>query len=182
MEKMIIVRLIHPHIPAIVNRTEMWLKQRAYAGWQLIEFHGWIFVFRKCSPSGREYLIYSGFGASKGVSFDYHMARMKYGKAKAQSKLNKLNTSVFEVDMIKLDSEYLRFVRLRNTYYLKHYIALSAFSMLALTCILTISLFVTLNVVIVFLTLLWLFITIYALLSSIVLNHDMKNLGVCKKL
>ena len=75
-----VVKLIHLHMPALANRTEKWLKTKAKSGWKLIGYHNCVFMFRKCNPYDGEYLYYSGFGAGKGLSFDYHMIKKKYGK------------------------------------------------------------------------------------------------------
>lgn len=174
MKKFDTINRIHLHIPAMINRTELWLKRQANAGWRLIEVHRNVFVFRKCSPYEGEYLMYSTFGKEKGLSFDYYMTKKIYGKTNGKSELNRQNGGVFEADTTKLDEEYYRFVRMRNSYYLKHYIGLTAIFLIFMALVIGITLLedykaITLMIVV-------LPPLIYALISSIILIKDIRTL------
>ena len=136
MEENNTIKRIHLHTPATVNKTEMWLKQQAKEGWKLIDVNGWNFLFRKCNPYDGEYLMYSTFGAENGLSFDYHMTKNKYGKSNGKSELNKRSKEIFEADITKLDKEYFRFVKMRNSNYLRHYICFAAFFVILLAVVL----------------------------------------------
>lgn len=169
MEKNVI-KILHPYIPAMVNRTERWLKQKSNEGWRPIEFNRIFVTFRKCSPYNGEFLIYSGFDASKGLSFDYNTTKTKYQKA--TSKINKLIRTVFEADPTKLDSEYFRFKKMRNAYYLKHYALLSVFSFFAVTGLSVTMLLSPFRLYLVFLMIVWQILLIYAFVSLLILKLD----------
>lgn len=169
-----VVKLIHLHMPALANRTEKWLKTKAKLGWKLIGYHNCVFMFRKCNPYDGEYLYYSGFGAGKGLSFDYHMIKRKYGKSNYE--LNKLSISIFEAEKTKIDSGYLSFLKLRNSYFLKHYILLLIFWFLALIYIVTVMILIKFNIYMMFFGFLSLIPLTYSLFSTIILAWDIKHL------
>lgn len=170
-----VVELIHLHVPALVNRTEKWLKAKANSGWKLIGYHHCVFKFRKCNPCESEYLYYSGFGASKGLSFDYHMIKKKYGKS--NSELNKLNIEIFEADVTKIDSGYFSFIKSRNSYFLRHYIALLVFWILALIYTVTVTSLINFNIYMIFLSFVSLVPLMYSFFSTIILVHDITDLN-----
>ena len=116
-------KIVRPHIPAMVNRTERWLQEQASNGWRLTRYNHWIFVFQKCKPYDTHYLMYSSFDKSKGLSYDYLRIKQKYKKAKSQ--INQAPVAVFEADNAKVDSDYYRFIGIRNKFYITHYIRLS---------------------------------------------------------
>ena len=161
------VSIIYPYVPAMSNTVERWLKQRTVEGWRLVENNQWRFTFIKCAPYESEYFMYSGFGKSAGLSFDYHMVKMKYGKAK--SKINKEHSPICEVDIIKIDMDYTTYKKLRNKYYIKHYLALSLYSLLNLICgwLVVLSYGAMLILVV-----LWFLIFLYAIISLIILKRD----------
>lgn len=167
---------IHLYTPAMVNKTEMWLKRQAKEGWQLIDVTGWNFLFRKCNPYDGEYLMYSTFRSEKGLSFDYQMTKTKYGKANGKTELNKRSKGIFEVDITKLDKEYFRFVKMRNSNYLRHYICFVAFCVILLVIALGVILFSTNSAQGKFLFFIILPPLIYAVISLIILLKDIKRL------
>ena len=166
----------HLHTPATVNRTEAWLKQQAKEGWQLINFNNWNFIFRKCKPYEGEYLMYSTFGREFGLSFDYFMIAYKYGKSKGKSELNKDNVRIFEADITKLDKEYYRFVKTRNSNYLKHYIGLTVLWVIFLALALLIILFAPNGKKAMCILLLIIPALIYSVISLITLLKDVNKL------
>lgn len=164
------------HTPATVNRTEAWLKQQAKDGWKLVEYNGWYFVFRQCTPYDGEYLMYSSFRSEKGLSADFYTTKTIYGKAKGKSELNKKSLGIFEADLTKLDKEYFHFVKMRNSYYLKQYIFIIVFSVFAfLLALVAILLEPTANQnkFLLFVSLPFL---IYSAISLIILLKDIKKL------
>ncbi|MCH5190914.1 MAG: DUF2812 domain-containing protein [Oscillospiraceae bacterium] len=176
MEKNNTIKRVHLYTPATVNKTEMWLKQQAKEGWQLIDVNGWNFLFCKCNPYDGEYLMYSTFGTEKGLSSDYHMAKTKYGKSNGKSELNKRNKGVFEADFTKLDKEYFRFVKMRNSNYLRHYICFVVFCVILLVIALGVVLFAVNSTQGNFLLFIVLPPLIYAVISLIILLKDIKRL------
>lgn len=121
-----IITVIRPRLPAMVNYSERWLRQKASAGWKLIHNDRCRFVFRRCEPYDGHFLMYSGFDKSKGLSYDYYRIRENYKKSK--SEINKQQSDIFEADAAKIDSDYWGFIRTRNKYYLRHYEKLCLFS------------------------------------------------------
>ncbi len=119
--------IIRPYIPAMVNDLERWLTKMAADGWRLEDVRGWKFSFRKCKPYTARFCSYSGFGTSYGISNDYLMSKELYSRKK--SVINKSTSIIYEVDIEKIDSNYIHFFRLRNKFYLKHYLALLLFSL-----------------------------------------------------
>ena len=110
--------------PAYVNELELWLKEKSRDGYRLVNSWFCWYMFEMSLCTEREYFVYSPFDGSKGISFDYHIAKARYrNKASA---LNANNQSIFEVDFKKIDSDYHLFKQLRNKYYFRHYCALSS--------------------------------------------------------
>lgn len=122
--------VFHPYIPAMVNALEQWLCQKASDGWRLEEVHGWMFRFRKCEPYPTKFFCYSGFGASKGISYDFYNSKNQYSRS--GSALNKSSAIIYEADIEKLDANFTHLIRLRNKYYQKHYGLLLLFACLYL--------------------------------------------------
>lgn len=120
--------VIYPYIPAMINRVELWLMSMSLKGYQLINVHGWKFIFKEISPRKIEYFMYGGFDASKGISNDYINAKERYGNRK--SKINKQYLDVFEIDEKKKDEDFNIYINLRNRYYFNHYLKLFIFSIL----------------------------------------------------
>ena len=128
--------VFHPNLRFLVNINEKWLSQMAKSGCLLVDFRGWFFEFERVKSCDKKYFMYSTFDASKGMSFDYHLAKQKYSKS--SSRLNKKIFCVFEVDFKKLDEQFLQYVKQRNAYYINFYIKLFVFSMiLSLLCLFT---------------------------------------------
>lgn len=121
-----IITVIRPCLPAMVNFTERWLRQKAFDGWKLIHNNRCRFVFRRCKPYDGHFLMYSGFDKSKGLSYDYYRIRENYKKSK--SEINNQQSYIFEADAAKIDSDYWGFIRTRNKFYLSHYKKLCLFS------------------------------------------------------
>ena len=162
--------IILPHTPAMVNEVELWLENKTKQGWRLINKKFWVFRFVRCKPYVSKYFIYKGFDSSEGISFDYHMARKKYGKAK--SLLNKENLPIFEVDVNKIDPTYCEYINLRNQFYTKHYLKLlflSGFFLAVATALAAIKLLMIVFVAI------WLTPTLYALGSLLFLRRHKKK-------
>lgn len=168
----------HLHTPATVNRTEAWLKQKAKDGWKLIDTNGWNFVFRKCTPSDRGYLMYSSFRTEKGLWDGYYMTNKLYGKAPGKSEINKKTKGIFEADIAKLDKGYFQFVKMRNSYYLKTYIGITALLIFFLFIILLAVLFEKdyNKWQLLYLLLLELPMLIYYTISTIILVKDVNKL------
>lgn len=175
MEDSNTMKRMYPHTKATVNRTEAWLKQQAKDGWKLIDLNGWSFVFRKCTPSDREYLMYSSFRTEKGLWDGYHMINKLYGKAPGKSEINKKTKGIFEADITKLDKGYFQFVKMRNSYYLKTYIGVTVLLVFFLLIILVAALFGN-NYNILYLLLLELPMLIYYAISSFILAKDINKL------
>ena len=116
------------YIPATINHLERWLIKKASDGWCLKAKHGWIFVFQKSKPHITRFCYYSGFGTNMGISNDYCTVKKKYSRRNAT--INKSNSTICEIDVLKIDSDYFHFVSLRNKYYLKHYCGLLLFSII----------------------------------------------------
>lgn len=162
--------IILPHTPAMVNEVELWLENKTKQGWRLINKKFWVFRFISCKPYVSKYFIYKGFDSGKGISFDYHMAREKYGKAK--SLLNKENMPIFEVDVNKLDATYCEYINLRNQFYTKHYLKLlllSGFFLAVATALAAIKLLMIVFVAI------WLALLLYAMGSLVILRWHKKK-------
>ena len=119
--------VFRPNFHFLVNINENWLHQMAEKGWLLVGLKGWLFEFECIKPANKKFFIYSGFDASKGISFDYHSAKVKY--AKSSSILNKKDLCVFEVDLKKEDEEFLYYLRSRNRYYMRFYVKQFIFSL-----------------------------------------------------
>lgn len=119
--------IIHPYVPAMINRIEIWLTVMALNGWTVIDFSGWKFTFEEKAPKKIEYFMYSGFDASRGFSYNYYRAKEQYGNNKA--KINKSNTGVFEIDTTKKDNNFNKIRVVRNTYYKTHYVKLLIISL-----------------------------------------------------
>ena len=114
----------------MVNELELWLKKKSEEGLRLQGHSFFSFRFEACTPREREYFVYSDFDRSKGISFDYHMAKQRFKCPK--SHLNKSSNTIFEADIGKIDAEYYRVKQLRNMHYLRHYLILSMFFLLLL--------------------------------------------------
>ena len=102
----------------------------ARSGLKLKSVNGWKFTFISSEPKERKYFYYSSFGKDKGITYDYLRAKELYALRK--SELNKSAFAVFEVDLLKVDEKYDRYVRLRNRYYVNHYRKLTYFWMVML--------------------------------------------------
>lgn len=166
------IKIVRPHIPASVNGTEQWLQNKASDGLRLIQYNHWIFTFQKCRPYHGRYFIYSGFDKSKGFSYDYFRAKKKYQKAK--SKLNQTPTTVFEVDINKIDSDYYGYIRTRNKFYFLHYTRLFLFSSF---CVIISLCLVLYEIHTWFLLLLCFVPFIYSLISLVVLKSSMNHIS-----
>ena len=128
--------VFHPNFHFLVNINENWLSQMAKSGWVLVDFSGWFFEFEGSKSCDKQFFMYSTFDASKGISFDFHLAKQKYSKR--SSRLNKKIFCVFEVDFKKLDEQFLQYVKQRNTYYINFYTKLFVFNIfLCLLCLFT---------------------------------------------
>ena len=114
------IRKYHFFTPATVIRVEKWLSMMSEKGWRLTSQKGFKFTFISCAPVHREYFIYTGFDSSRGISFDYFMAREKYAIRGNSIKSN----SIFEVNTHLKDEVFEQYVALRNSYYRRHYIGL----------------------------------------------------------
>ena len=170
------IKRIHLHTPATVNRTEAWLKQQAKEGWQLIAFNGWNFVFRKCNPYDGQYMMYSTFGREIGLSLDYFLIAYKYGRSKGKSELNKKSVRIFEADITKIDEEYIQFLKLRNSNYLKNYIGLTILWMIFLALALAIILFAPNGEKVICILFLFIPALMYSVISLIILLKDINKL------
>jgi hypothetical protein len=157
--------IILPYIPAMVNEVELWLENQARHGWRLINKKHWVFRFTSCKPYASKYFIYYGFDASKGISFDFYMAKKKFGKAKAL--LNKGNSSVFEVDINKVDQSYYEYKKLRNHFYTTHYLKLLFASVIFLVVAIILA---ALDFLMLFLVVIWIAPLLYAIVSLLILK------------
>ena len=160
-------KIIYPYTPAMVNSLERWLSLKASDGWRLEEVHGWSFVFRKCKPYQTKYFSYTGFGTNIGISHDYWASKRRYSRN--QSIVNKANLEVYEVDLEKVDVGFRQLVLLRNKFYLKHYFALLAFSIIY--TMLAITLLPQSNIVSVF-QLVGFISLVYSVLSVLILAYE----------
>lgn len=176
MNKKKTIKRFHFHTPAMVNRTEAWLKQQAKEGWQLIAFNGWNFVFRKCNPYDGEYMMYSTFGREIGLSLDYFLIAYKYGRSKGKSELNKKSVRIFEADITKIDEEYIQFLKMRNSNYLKNYIGLTILWVIFLALALAIILFAPNGEKAIFILLFFIPALIYSMISLIIIIKDINSL------
>lgn len=120
------ITIIKPFIPSMSNAIEIWLTKMALNGFALVSISGWKFTFIESSPRYREYCIYSGFGASKGIWADYYLVKQLCSNTK--TKLSNDSYRIFEIDENKDKQTIHQFKKLRKRYYFKHY-----FSMLILT-------------------------------------------------
>lgn len=93
------------------NIIEKWLTQMSLNGFALIYNNWWKFVFVETSPKHREYCLYSGFDASKGIWADYYLAKKLCGKTKG--KLLKNTYGIFEID--KDRGRFLVLTKVRQT-------------------------------------------------------------------
>ena len=100
----------------------------AKSGWLLVGLNGWLFEFEGVKSCDKKFFIYSGFDASRGISFDYYLAKEKYSKK--SSRLNKKSSWVFEVDSLKIDEQFFQYLNLRNSYYMNFYIKLLLFNLI----------------------------------------------------
>ena len=167
MKKTHILRIFHPHIPAMVNDLENWLEEKTLLGWRLEKVCCWIFTFRKCAPYKGKYFIYRGFDASKALSFDFHIAKERYAAKK--SPLNKLHTHIFEVDSLKIDTCYLKYIRARNLFYKRHYLKLTIISLI---CSILLGVLIILDRVYVLLALFYLLTFVYGGISLWILKKS----------
>lgn len=103
--------VIKPFIPSMSNIIEKWLTQMSLNGFALIYNNWWKFVFVETSPKHREYCLYSGFDASKGIWADYYLAKKLCGKTKG--KLLKNTYGIFEID--KDRGRFLVLTKVRQT-------------------------------------------------------------------
>ncbi len=158
--------IILPHTPAMVNEVEYWLENKAKQGWRLINKKLWVFRFVNCRPYASKYFIYNGFDASKGLSFDFHMAKKKFGKAKTL--LNKGNLSVFEVDINKVDQSYCEYKNLRNQFYTAHYLKLLFASIFFLAAAIVLT---AINSLLIILVVVWIVPLLYAIGSLLILRR-----------
>lgn len=132
-------------------------------GFELIYNNGWRFVFMETPPKHREYCMYSGFDASKGIWADYYLTKKLCGNTK--SKLLKNTYGIFEIDTKKDKQMLYQFKKIRKKHYVKHYFSLFmltlifSFIMLVLSC---------LNRYCIILFILFLVLVIYYLVSLII--------------
>lgn len=125
MGKISTMTIRRKYTPAQINSLEAWLRQKALEGWRLIAINRWAFIFESCAPFSGEYFVYKAVDRSKGLYFDYYMAKEKYKKSK--SPLNKRYDIAFEVDPCKIDERYPSYKKQRNDYYARHYMGLTLF-------------------------------------------------------
>lgn len=157
--------IILPYIPAMVNEVELWLENKSKQGWRLINKKFWMFRFVNCKPYASKYFIYNGFGASKGLSFDFYMAKKKFGKAKTI--LNKGNLSVFEVEINRIDRSYWEYKNLRNKFYTAHYLKLLFASILFLATAIVLA---AINPLLIIFVVIWIVPFLYAIGSLLILR------------
>ena len=125
--------VFRPFYPAMINRIEAWLAVMASEGWTLIEQTGWKFVFIQSTPKETEYFMNTFFDSSKGIWFDYFMAKRQYELKRSKLKSNKLIKStydIFEIDLSKKDKNFAIYKHIRNKYYKKHYLGLLILSVI----------------------------------------------------
>lgn len=128
--------MLHPYTPAMVNYVEKWLTKMSLDGWKLVDKKGWQFCFVRSRKEARHYFIYSGFDASKGISYDFYRAKDIYAKSKADinkrlydvTQINKRVYDIFEVAPCKIDRQFYDYRIMRNRYYRNHYVKLAIFS------------------------------------------------------
>ena len=117
---------------------EKWLTQMSLNGFELIYNNGWRFIFIETSSKHREYCMYSGFDASKGIWADYYLTKKLCGNTK--SKLSKNAYGIFEIDTKKDKQILYQFKKIRKKHYIKHYFSLFmltlffSFILLVLSC------------------------------------------------
>ncbi len=122
------ITFLYPYTPATIILLEKWLCKMAASGWRLERKSGWKFVFRKCKPYSTQYFYYSSFGTNLGIYYDYCQCKRRYSHS--GSIINKLPSSIFEVDIEKIDADFSGYVYLRNKFYKKHYVGLLIYSLI----------------------------------------------------
>lgn len=162
--------VFHPYIPAMVNQVEKWLTEMSCDGWQLVHKDRWKFYFIKSKKQERQYFIYSGFDASRGISYEYYSAKELY--AKSGIEINKQSYDIFEVDPSKIDSKFYGYRMMRNKYYKNHYIKLAVFSSVFLLLSLVISFF---NIYFFIIGVPYLLVFIYAITSVLIISRFTKQ-------
>lgn len=145
------------------NIIEKWLTQMSLNGFALIYNNWWKFVFVETSPKHREYCLYSGFDASKGIWADYYLAKKLCGKTKG--KLLKNTYGIFEIDTKKDKQMLYQFKKIRKKHYVKHYFGLFMLTLFFSFILLVLS---YLNKYCIILYILCLVLVIYYLVSLIV--------------
>lgn len=120
------------YVPAMVNQIEDWLYNEAALGWVLISKRGWGFTFEKSSPKHKEYFAYFSVDKTFGFDNDYYRAKEKYAKKKAP--ISKNSYEIFEIDLLKKDSDFYTYKKARDSYYKKHYLKLLIFSLAFVIC------------------------------------------------
>ena len=163
--------VIRPYVPATVSKVEVWLKKQASTGWSLQNHSFWIFTFVENKPCEREYFLYEIVDRPLGAYTDFYHAKVRYRQRKS-TLLKKCNDNIFEVDLKKIDSEYVFYKLSRNTYYRTFYLRYLRFCFVGTAVSLLGCLFG--SFILWPLLLIYLLLTLYALFSFLYLRKESK--------